>query len=208
MSNDSRDLSWLNQWLPLIGERKFLSQTERERFLDAVSVLPDPRDQTYCELLYWTGCRASEARATSAFNVAVKEGEMLFRTLKKRGKEKGQVYRTVPVPAHFTARLDEIHQIRAAQKQPDKGLEVHLWPMSRTTAWERVKTVMKAAGISGKRACAKGLRHGYSVYARSLGVPDDRLRAWMGHDKFSTTIIYLEISGYPEDRAIAERMWR
>ena len=207
MPRDFNDLGWISRWTPLIGEPKFLSQPERERFLEQVTALPNPKDRTYCETLYWTGCRPSEGLATSAFHVAVKEGAMLFCTLKKRGTRKGRVYRVVPVPTDFTARLDIIHHIREAQAQPDEGRGMLLWEMSRTTAWKRVGTVMKAAEISGIRACAKGLRHGYSVRARGLEIPDDRLQAWLGHDKPSTTVIYLDVMGQPEDRAFAERMW-
>lgn len=207
MSSDSRSLDWLSLWTPLIGERKYLTQAERERFLAAVSALPNPKDQTFCEILLWTGCRTSEALATSAFGIDVGQGAILFCTLKKRGKRKGQSYRSIPVPVDFTYRLDEVHGICAAQREPDRGWSTQLWTMSRTTAWKRVKTVMRAAGICGKRACGRGLRHGYSVRARDAEVPEDRVQSWLGHDKLSTTKVYLDVSGL-EDRVFAEKMWR
>ena len=53
------------------GTRKYLSAGERQRFLTSIPVLEEPVAETYCELLFWTGCRPSEALAlTAALTVA------------------------------------------------------------------------------------------------------------------------------------------
>ena len=65
---------------------------------------------------------------------------------------------------------------------------------------------MKAAGICGVRACAKGLRHTYGVHAALALVPETRIQKWLGHASLTTTEVYLDVA-LPEERAMAERMW-
>lgn len=191
----------------LAGERKYLSPSERSRFYGALSVLEHPTHKTFCETIYWTGCRPSEALALSPLNIDADEGMVILRSLKKRGKLKGRHFRPVPVPIEFIERLDDTHSIRASQAQPGRGADMRLWPFSRTTGWRLVRTVMTAAEIDGVRACARGLRHALGVHAAVREIPETRIRFWLGHASLETTAIYLDAIG-AEDRAIAERMWR
>lgn len=189
------------------GERKYLSQRERLRFYDALDVLPDPKDRMFCELIYWTGCRISEALDLPALRVDIDEDTVVFRTLKKRGKLKGRHFRPVPVPPDFMVRLAEVHELHRVKSRPDGGVAKRLWTFSRTTGWLRIKTVMDAAGLSGISACAKGLRHAYGVHAVVSEVPVPSLQRWLGHASLETTSIYIDAAGF-EDRKIARRMWR
>lgn len=189
------------------GERKYLTEAERQAFLSALTVLPDPKDRTYCETLYWTGCRPSEALALSVTNIDVDEAVVIVRSLKKRGELRGRHFRSIPVPREFIEHLDRVHGICDAQSRANVGRSERLWTFGRTAAWERVKTVMNAAGLSGEKASAKGLRHAYGVHAVLANVPETRIKKWLGHASLATTEIYLDIAG-PEDRVIAQRMWR
>lgn len=189
------------------GERKYLSAAERTRFLSALSVLDCLRDRTFCETLYWTGCRPSEALALTALNVDIENGAIVVRSLKKRGECKGRHFRSIPVPRGFMSRLEATHELRVAQARPDGGAHARLWDFSRTTGWKTIRRVMDAGGISGVRACAKGLRHAYGVHAALASVPETRIKKWLGHASLATTEIYLDMAA-PEDRVIAERMWR
>ena len=110
-----------------VGERKYLSPDERQRFYDALPVLADPKARTFCEMLFWTGCRPSEALALSALNIDVEEGAVIVCSLKKRGERRGREFRSIPVPRNFIATLDEVHAIRAARLQPDGGRSSRLW---------------------------------------------------------------------------------
>lgn len=188
------------------GERKYLSSAEREWFFGALDVLMSPADRTYCEMIYWTGCRPSEALALTALQVDTDQALVIVRSAKKRGKLKDRHYRPLPVPEAFIDRLDQTHGIRTLQAQFTGGDAPRLWKMSRTTAWHRVRAVMDAAGIAGIRASAKGLLHGYGVHAAIQNVPETRIMKWLGHASLETTGIYLDVVG-PEDRAMAERMW-
>src|SRR3546814_500577 len=189
------------------GERKYLCASERKGFYAALSVLENPEHRTFCETIYWTGCRPSEALALCALNIDMGEGMVVVRSLKKRGRLKGRHFRPVPVPSDFIDRLDAVHGIGPLQARPDRGADIRLWNFSRTTGWRLVGAVMDAAGIGGVKSCARGLRHALGVHAAVTEVPETRIQSWLGHASLETTAIYLSATG-PEDRAIAERMWR
>jgi site-specific recombinase XerD len=63
-----------------------------------------------------------------------------------------------------------------------------------------VKVLMTAAS-------PRGLRHGYGVHAVHSGVPLPLIQRWLGHAYLNTTAIYTNLVG-PEERAMAERMWK
>jgi integrase len=97
--------------------------------------------------------------------ILVEEKAVVFRSLKKRkkdsrGREKQPQFRTVPVPEILIEQLDNVYEIRRLQKK-SAGSDVPLWTMSRPTAYRLVKRVMNRAGIVGKQATGKGLRHGF-----------------------------------------------
>ena len=158
-------------------------------------------------MIFWTGCRPSEALAMTALNIDLDEGAVVIRSLKKRGDLKGRHFRSIPLPPRFVDALDRTHGLKAAQKGADGGGSAPLWRFGRTTAWRRMHEVMAAAGLTGAKACAKGLRHSYGVTAALSRVPETRIKAWLGHASLSTTEIYLDMAG-PEDRAMAARMWK
>ncbi len=190
-----------------IGERKYLNFEERKRFLDAIDVLGDEKDKTFCEMVFWTGCRPSEALGASPLQVDLADSAVALRSAKKRGKWKGRKFRLIPLPETFTQRLDDVHNIKHAQQTPDRGASLRLWDMGRTTAWKRIKTVCEAAELSGIKACGRGLRHGFGTGGALSKVEPSQLQSMLGHEDYKTTAIYLDVIG-PEQRAIASRMWK
>lgn len=59
-------------------------------------------------------------------------------------------------------RLDQVHGIRLRQTDPAQ-LDARIWTWCRTTAWAKVKCVMRKSGVFGASAMPKGLRHGLAV---------------------------------------------
>jgi integrase len=177
------------------GERKYLSKAERKAFYACIAKLPDPKAATFCETLYWTGCRPSEALALTALQVDFDEKMIVLRSLKKRGNTH---FRPVPVPSHFLDRLKTYHTFDDPCAK--------LWSFGRTTAWKHVAEVMDLAGIRGARASARGLRHSMGVRAQINDVPINRIQRWLGHSHLQATVIYLDIAG-TEDRELARRTW-
>jgi site-specific recombinase XerD len=101
--------------------------------------------------------------------------------------------------------LDLVFNIRAKQKR-SQGLETPLWPISRPTAYRLVKRVMDRAGISGKQATGKGLRHGFGVamVTAKKPLPLHVLSQLMGHSDTKTTEIYLQVVGEEKRQLVAD----
>lgn len=188
------------------GERKYLTSAERVRFYRALDVLT-AESRSFCEMIYWTGCRPGEALALRAGSIDREAGTVTIRSLKKRGRQRGRHYRIVPLPRSFVERLCAVHDLGCIAAGSAGAPARPLWRFGRTIGWKHIAAVMKAAKITGIRACARGLRHSFGVNAALSGVPETRISRWLGHASLATTAIYLDMAAL-EDRAMARRMWR
>jgi integrase len=65
------------------GRRLYLTSAERDAFLDAATQADRPI-RTLCSVLYYTGCRISEALALTPRRIDINEQTIIFETLKKR----------------------------------------------------------------------------------------------------------------------------
>lgn len=182
------------------GDRKYLNAAERQRFLDALNRL-EPGTRLFGQLVAWTGCRLSEALALTARSFDLDRGVVAIPTLKRR---RAGIVREVPIPPDVLKELEQHFGLRVRQRMPETGGR-RLWRFKRTTAWRRIKSAMRAAGISGACAAPKGLRHGFGVMAFQL-VPPHLVQRWLGHASLKTTAIYGDVSG-PEERIFADRLW-
>jgi site-specific recombinase XerD len=195
------------------GHRLYINAEEREAFLNAARQL-DPEQRTLCEVLCFTGCRITEALELTVDRVDMSSGALIFRTLKKRRQH---VYRDVPIPPALLDTLNLVHGIQKTQRSPQGGKGVYLWlsphskakgnqPMTRQGAGKLIKRTMKAAGIEGKQASPKGLRHAYGVRAVMNGVQLDLLQRLMGHADQSVTAIYTQAIG-EDKRELVSKIW-
>lgn len=175
------------------GRRKYLTETEGRRFLAHASELTE-LERRFCETIFFSGCRISEALGIVGMDVDVETCAVVIHTLKKR---RGPENRLIPVPEVLAKGLKAL-----AHESPEK----RLWPFCRTTGWRLIKRVMKAAGITGLQACPKGLRHGFGVRGTMKQIPLHIIRDWMGHSYSSTTEIYLAVKG-EEERSLIQRTW-
>ncbi len=181
------------------GERKYLSIAEREAFREAAEKAPR-EVRTFCLVLYYTGCRLSEALALTPDWVDFEEGTLTFETLKRR---KRGLFRSVPVPQSLLDALDNVYGVR---ELPSKQKKERIWDWSRSTAWRRIKEVMDAAGLEGIKATPKGLRHAFGIACNQKKVQLNMAQKWLGHANIKTTAIYSNAVG-EEERKIAERLW-
>jgi len=173
------------------GCRKYLNSAERTRFLSAADRLP-PQMRALCHVLAYSGCRISEALGLTIVHVDTERLTVTVKTLKRRRL----IFRAVPVPQ---AMVDMLLNLPI----DDAG---RFWTLHRVTAWRLVKATMERAGIAGRMACPKGLRHGFGVRAAGHNVPPNLIQRWMGHASPTTTAIYLNVVGI-EERQFASRMW-
>lgn len=175
------------------GRRKYLTRAEGRKFLDQVAHLSMP-DALFCLIIYYTGCRISEALSLCPRNLDASTNVVRIQSLKKRGRKE---IRRVPVPDFLAVELRNFADGDESQR---------FWQFSRTKGWRIIKRVMTAAGISGIHATAKGLRHGFGVRGALHQIPVSIIQTWMGHSDSSTTAIYLAVQG-EEERALIEKTW-
>jgi integrase/recombinase XerD len=186
------------------GRRFYLTEEERKAFL-RVTQKSDRETRTFCSVIYYTGCRISEALALTPKQFDFSNKTIIFETLKKR---RTGVYRSVPVPPELLDTLDMVYGLREVQRrQQTSELNKPVWSLSRTSAWRLIKGLMDDADIQdGPHKMPKGLRHAYGIHALNSGIPLNLLSKWMGHSTMEVTAIYANAVG-KEQHNIASRMW-
>ena len=128
-----------------LGRRLYLAPGERDAFL-RTALGQDRLVRTFCSLLYYTGCRISEALHLTPRRVDFADQVIIVESLKKRRKG---VYRAIPVPPSLLDTFDMVHGLKEIQRRGRRHeLDRPLWSWSRTTAWRRVVAVMKEADIA------------------------------------------------------------
>jgi len=177
------------------GQRKYLNQKERLRFLE-VSKRQSTEVRLFCQLLYYTGARIAEIHNLTTHSIDVPNGTVVIESLKKR--QRG-IYREIPLPDFL------LKDLEAYMETMQFHTGVSLWTFSLRTASRQIKNAMTAANINGVRSCAKGLRHGFAVHAVTKA-PLTMVKKWLGHTALETTEIYLNIVG-AEEREIAQKIW-
>jgi integrase/recombinase XerD len=186
------------------GERKYVNQAERRRLRRVVTTRRGMAHERalFLLLLAWTGARISEVLAVRASSFQIESSLVAFHTLKRRRPH----VREVPITPALMAAIVRHFGLRQLQRDPGSS-NCRLWPWSRWTAWRMVKLAMQEAGIIGRRACPRGLRHGFGVGTLQAGVPINLVQRWLGHARLSTTAIYASATG-PEEASFASRFWR
>ncbi len=182
------------------AERKYLNYAERRRVLDAADEF-DIRPALFALTLAWTGARISEVLALTPCSFQVERSLVAFVTLKRRGWS----VREVPIPPALMHLIAQEFGLSTSQRHPVAS-QSRLWAMSRTTAWRLVRRLMALADVSGRGACARGLRHSFGVGTLQAGVPITLLQRWLGHARLSTTEIYANVVG-PEELTFASQFW-
>jgi integrase/recombinase XerD len=100
-----RDTAYLYDAL---GRRLYLTPKEGEAFL-RTALGHDRPVRTFCSVLYYTGCRLSEALHLTPRRVDFADQVLIVESLKKRRKG---VYRAVPVPPVLLDTLDMVHGLK------------------------------------------------------------------------------------------------
>src|SRR5262245_2374288 len=182
------------------GERKYITQAERQRVLAVMERLGRERS-LFSMLLLWTGARVSEVLAVRANSFQIDRNIVALRTLKRHKPH----VREVPIAPALMAAIDGHFGLRELQRDPETANK-RLWNFCRVTAWRYVKGAMQEAGFVGRPACPRGLCHGFGVGTLQAGVPLNLVQRWIGHARISTTAIYADASG-DEEAAFAARFW-
>lgn len=173
------------------GQRKYLTDAERERFLQyADKQLLQKRALFY--YLAFTGVRISEALALRPFHIDTERNVVVVKTLKRRRRH----FRCVPIPDKVTRMLLELAP----------GDDAPIWAIHRVTAWRWIKQAMQEIQTKGPCATCHGLRHSYGVWAAMNALPQPILMRWMGHSAQRSSAAYQQLLGQQEI-ALAEAMF-
>lgn len=177
------------------GQRKYLNSDERQRFFESTKAIRTDK-RLFSQLLYFTGARIREVHELKKRSIDFSNETVVFETLKRRKKG---VYREIPIPSFLLNDLCLFLDSTVRQSND------RLWTFSLRTASRYIKDIMNMARIEGLPASAKGLRHGFAVYAISR-VPITLVKKWLGHARLETTEIYLSVIGV-EEREMAAKLW-
>ena len=116
-----------------------MTSEERERFRlaipEALRSGSDRQNRTLVLLIFYTGCRISEALGVRIKDIDYEQGGVVFRTLKRRQAH----FRFVPLRPTLLTRLDDAHQLRDVRSAT--SAEELIWNFGRTTAWKAVGRV-------------------------------------------------------------------
>lgn len=179
-------------WHQLHEGRPTLTRTGEKRFL-AAARRAEPSTRALCELLFYTGCRLSEALALTGGHIDTDMNFVVFDTLKQRGRP---ALRAVPVPRCLVRRL-------CALPEDPQG---RLWPFSRWTARRHLLPVYEAAGLPPEHAQSRVFRHSYNARAMRAGIPRPVRCALLGHRNPASNTRYGQIPGYTL-RGVARSLW-
>ena len=183
------------------GNRKYLTRDERRAFMD-VAKLAEPEVRAFCLVLAYTGARVSEVLSLTPARFDFSARMVVIETLKRRRRG---VFRGIPLPPVAFDEQEGERRVCGLRLDPLVA-DVPIWSWCRTTAWNHVKGRMRLAGIRGKRASPKALRHAFAVGALEADVPITLVGRWLGHARLATTEIYTNVVGR-EEREIAKRLW-
>ncbi|MCB0516818.1 MAG: site-specific integrase [Bacteroidetes bacterium] len=186
------------------GKRKYMTLEERQHFFHSVDKALKREQRPFALMLYWSGCRISEALAVQVQHIDYSEGGVRFNTLKRR---RSDIYRFVPLPPSFLIKLDDVYNIKALQKQGGKVLEQRIWDFTRRCGANYIKRVMDTAGIEGVQATAKGLRHSFVIAHQQNRTPAHMIQKWAGWSTPAMLQVYGAAMG-EEEKELAAALWK
>ena len=178
---------------PEYGSSLLLNKDEMPLFVEAALEMPRVRDQALCLLIFFTGCRPSEANQIKPDSLIPDRSMVELPTLKQR--QKVNPTRRVHIPEFLMTMLLSLC-----------NGDLRIFPLGRTRVYEIVKDCMNRAGLTGKKANSRGLRRSYVTgnILSKTPLPDIQKRA--GHARIESTLRYVHLAD-EETRSYAENFW-
>lgn len=184
------------------GERKYLNREERKAFKQAAQFM-EPNIRTFCLMIYYTGCRLSEALEVTPDRLDFEGKRVLIRTL-KQNPEKDDKYRLIELPTEYLASLES--EYKARTRKGTKSGKKRLWDFTDRTGQNYINKVMAEAEIEGKKATSRGLRHSMGVMLALDKVPANVIQDILGHTSAENTMIYMQVLG-EDRRGLISNVW-
>ncbi len=178
------------------GKRLFLTTDERHVLKKLLYGL-SPEIRIYFRLLYYTGCKASEALLFSPNQIVRNKSEVILGISGKKLQK-----RIVPIPQalHFEM-ITHIGTRSLSSVKP-------ILDKSRTQAYRFGKEIFNKANIIGPQATCTGLRHSFAISCLEMSppVPLSQIQKWMGISDIRYASSYFEAFRYDEYQNI-NRVW-
>lgn len=179
--------------------QKHVGLEQRPKFLEATIHLK-PQRRIFCQLIYYTGCRISEAHEVCPFDFQLNSARVAIECLKLRDEG---IFRYVPVPSEW------IQEVASTLEFENRNPYQRVWDFSKRTGARSIKKAMELAGIEGSFANSRGLRHSFCTMHTTMRTRPDLLQYWLGHKNPTTTAIYI---GGPdmsleEEQQVARMAW-
>ena len=151
------------------------------------------RDKALLELLYATGCRASEVVGLTLNNLHLDTGYCLYHG-------KGGKHRLVPLAPRAIKSLTMYLQIERPMlaecisgKEPERViLSRRGRPLRREAVWELVKKYAARVGAP-KEISPHSLRHSFATHMLAGGADMRQVQELLGHASIATTQIYTHV---------------
>ena len=189
--NPAELLSTQKSWQRMPG---VMSPSEVESFLKAVKKSDSfwERDRAILEVLYATGCRASEVCTLRLADLTLSEKHL-------RCHGKGDKQRMVPLGGRAIAAIElYLQQARGilAARSPQLCDELFLSrggrPLDRIQLWRLVKRYAQRAGILSE-VSPHSLRHSFATHLLAGGADLRQVQEMLGHASIQTTQIYTHV---------------
>lgn len=169
------------------GAARSLRREEVNRARAAAIESSDEHGRALIDVLWYTGCRLSEALALTVHDVNFGGGFISIPTLK--GRKKAPLRRGVPVPQEMLLPLAlYTRDLKLAE-------EDRLFKWRRTQAWTHIKGLLRSAGVPEDRAFPHAFRHGHAINAIMDGVPLNVIKETLGHSSILITQQYVRATG-------------
>jgi integrase/recombinase XerD len=192
LDNPAELLAAQKMWQRMPG---VLSQHQIEAFL-AAPRKTDPfwqRDVAMLEVLYATGCRASEVCSLRVRDLSLQQKHL--RCTGKGGKQ-----RLVPIGVRAIEAIErysrEVRGELAAKASPPPD-ELFLSrsgrPLDRIQLWRLVKQYARRAGIDASTISPHSLRHSFATHLLAGGADLRQVQEMLGHASIQTTQIYTHV---------------
>lgn len=175
---------------------KRLPQTMHLKHIEKLLAAPDPADRLYLrdiallELMYATGCRASEIAGISLGDLHPD-----LQVVKITGK--GNKQRIVPVGKPALAAIDKyLHELRPSLLHPDRPTDRLLLtargtPLDRFVVFQVIRKHARTAGIP--RVHPHMLRHTFATHMLGGGADLRVVQELLGHSRITTTQVYTHV---------------
>lgn len=154
------------------------------------------------QLLWYSGCRISEALAVRVGDVDVGSSSVVMVNLKQKRRVGGggRASKVCPLPPRFAGEL-------AAMGPAPGRADGQLFAWTRTYAYRLVRAALERGGVERDRAHPHALRHGHAVHALRGGATLDVVKNALGHSSIQTTALYLRATSEDVRKAYAGIQW-